>query len=128
MLSHETILKLAEMLKTKSPYYTITFDGRIAAIANDPISKEDAKRLNIGRFDAYDNSDFVFIPKDVANKIMDIFQGDECLYNRLDNDERDALEYLNDAANQVQYQAMCNWIEEFLKTTPRNPDGSFKID
>lgn len=128
MLSHETILKLAEMLKTKSPYYTITFDGRIAAITNGTISKEDAKSLNIGRFDAYDNSDFVFIPKDAANKIMDIFQNDECLYSQLDDDEKSALEYLNDAVNQVQYQAMCNWTEDFLKTTPRNSDGSFKID
>lgn len=127
----ETIKKLAELFRKKSPAYSITSDGRIMAVCEQPLSDQEIKELGIGRFDAFENLSDVLIPLPYAEAIVDFLDSINIVHyksaeelNTLSN----ALEVFRDATCHVQYQAMIEWGNNCIETSPRNPDGSFKID
>lgn len=128
----ETIKKLAELFSKKSPAYSITSDGRIMAVCEQPLSDEEIKELGIGRFDAYQDLTDVLIPISYAEAISDFLDTVDITpvskkpeaYITLS----DALDIFRDAINHIQYQAMIGWVNNYIENTPRNPDGSFKID
>ena len=128
----ETIKKLAELFSKKSPAYSITSDGRIMAVCEQPLSDKEIKELGIGRFDAYQYLSDVLIPTSYAEAISDFLDTVDITsvskkpeaYITLS----DALDIFRDAINHIQYQAMIDWVNNYTENTPRNPDGSFKID
>lgn len=128
----ETIKKLAELFSKKSPAYSITSDGRIMAVCEQPLSDKEIKELGIGRFDAYENLSDVLVPYSYAEAIADFLDSIDIVppyknpeeLNTLSN----ALDIFRDAICHVQYQASIEWGNDYMKNTPRNPDGSFKID
>lgn len=111
-MTHETILKLGEKLSKMDPYYTITCDGRIMAITNEQLTSEMIEKLDIGRFDAFNNSDFVAIPEDVANIILEYMIKD-AFKSPSNEKEREALEIFADAVNHVQYQSTIAWMNKY---------------
>lgn len=127
----ETIKKLAELFRKKSPAYSITSDGRIMAVCEQPLSDQEIKELGIERFDAYQDMSDVLVPSSYAKAIVDFLDSinivhykDPEEFNTLSN----ALEVFRDAVCHVQYQAMIEWGNNCIETPPRNPDGSYKID
>ena len=129
----ETIKKLAELFSKKSPAYSITSDGRIMAVCEQPLSDEEIKELGIGRFDAYQNLTDVLVPTSYGEAISDFLDSIGIMPSSSKHPEgpeaiQDALDTFRDAICHVQYQAMIEWSNKYMETTPRNPDGSFKID
>lgn len=127
----ETIKKLAELFRKKSPAYSITSDGRIMAVCEQPLSDQEIKELGIERFDAYQNMSDVLVPSSYAEAIVDFLDSINIVHykdpeelNTLSN----SLEVFRDAICHVQYQAMIEWGNNCIETSPRNPDGSYKID
>lgn len=128
----ETIKKLAEIFSKKSPAYSITSDGRIMAVCEQPLSDEEIKELGIKRFDAYQNLTDVLVPFSYAEAISDFLDSIDIAppYKKSEelNTLSDALAVFHDAVCHIQYQAMIEWGNNYIETAPRNPDGSFKID
>lgn len=129
----ETIKKLAELFSKKSPAYSITSDGRIMAVCEQPLSDEEIKELGIGRFDAYQNLTDVLIPTSYGEAISDFLDSIGIMPSSSKQPEgpeaiQDAVDIFRDAINHIQYQAQIEWGNNYLENTPRNPDGSFKID
>ena len=124
----ETINKLKKLFPTKSPAFSITSDGRIIAVTEIPLSSDEIKALNIGRFDAFENMSDVLIPYTYASTISDLFEDHEGWIDEIDDSKKEVIDTINDTVNHIQYQAMIEWAENFMKNSPRNPDGSFKID
>ena len=127
----ETIKKLAELFRKKSPAYSITSDGRIMAVCEQPLSDQEIKELGIGRFDAYQNLSDILIPSPYAEAIVDFLDSINIVHYK-DPEElntlQTALDVSHDAICHIQYQAMIEWGNNYIETSPRNPDGSFKID
>ena len=128
----ETIKKLAELFSKKSPAYSITSDGRIIAVCEQPLSDKEIKELGIGRFDAYQNLSDVLVPSSYAEAISDFLDSIDIVppYKKPEelNTISNALEVFRDAICHIQYQAMIEWGNNCIETAPGNPDGSFKID
>ena len=128
----ETIKKLAELFSKKSPAYSITSDGRIMAVCEQPLSDKEIKELGIGRFDAYENLSDVLVPYSYAEAIADFLDSIDIVPPYKNPDElntlSDALDIFRDAICHIQYQAMIEYGNNYIETAPRNPDGSFKID
>lgn len=128
----ETIKKLAELFSKKSPAYSITSDGRIMAVCEQPLSDKEIKELGIGRFDAYENLSDVLVPYSYAEAIADFLDSIDIVPPYKNPEElntlSDALDIFRDAINHIQYQAMIEYGNNYIETAPRNPDGSFKID
>ena len=128
----ETIKKLTELFSKKSPAYSITSDGRIMAVCEQPLSDEEIKELGIGRFDAYQNLTDVLVPSSYAEAISNFLDSVDIVppYKKPEelNTLSDALEVFRDAVCHIQYQSMIEWGKNYMETAPRNPDGSFKID
>lgn len=127
----ETIKKLAELFRKKSPAYSITSDGRIMAVCEQPLSDQEIKELGIERFDAYQNLSDVLIPLPYAEAIVNFLDSINIVHYK-DPEElntlQTALDVSRDAICHIQYQAMIEWGNNYIETTHRNPDGSFKID
>lgn len=115
--------KMKELFNTKSPAYCITCDGRIMGITEQTLSNEEIASVCSSRTEAFKDMDIIAIPKSTANKILDILEN----INVSDNESEDVC-ILRDAVDGIQYQTMIAWIDNYIKTAPRNPDGSFKID
>lgn len=128
----ETIKKLAELFSKKSPAYSITSDGRIMAVCEHPLSDQEIKELGIERFDAYQNLSDILVPSPYAEAISKFLDSIEIVPQYKNPEElntlSDALAVFHDATCHIQYQAMIEWGNNYMETTPRNPDGSFKID
>lgn len=128
----ETIKKLAELFSKKSPAYSITSDGRIMAVCEQPLSDKEIKELGIGRFDAYENLSDVLVPYSYAEAIADFLDSIDIVPPYKNPEElntlSDALDVFRDAVSHIQYQAMIEYGNNYIETAPRNPDGSFKID
>lgn len=124
--------KLAELFSKKSPAYSITSDGRIMAVCEQPLSDKEIKELGIGRFDAYENLSDVLVPYSYAEAIADFLDSIDIVPPYKNPEElntlSDALDIFRDAICHVQYQAMIEYGNNYIETAPRNPDGSFKID
>ena len=115
---------MKELFHTKSPAYCITCDGRIMGLTEQSLSNEEIASLDFSRTDAFKYMDMIAIPRDGANAILDILEN----INDLSDEEAESVNILRDAVDGIQYQAMCAWMANYIKTAPRNPDGSFKID
>lgn len=127
----ETIKKLAELFRKKSPAYSITSDGRIMAVCEQPLSDQEIKELGIERFDAYQNLSDVLIPSPYAEAIVDFLDSINIVHYKNPeelNTLQTALDVSRDAICHIQYQAMIEWGNNYIETAHRNPDGSFKID
>lgn len=128
----ETIKKLAELFRKKSPAYSITSDGRIMAVCEQPLSDQEIKELGIERFDAYQNLSDVLVPSSYAEVIVDFLDSIDIVPQYKDPEKLNtlstALDAFRDAISNIQYQAMIEWCSNYIETAPRNPDGSFKID
>lgn len=128
----ETIKKLAELFSKKSPAYSITSDGRIMAVCEQPLSDEEIKELGIGRFDAYENLSDVLVPYSYGEAISKFLDGIGIMPSSKQPEGpeaiQDALDVFRDAVSHIQYQAMIEYGNNCMENSPRNPDGSFKID
>ena len=120
----ETIKKLAELFSKKSPAYSITSDGRIMAVCEQPLSDKEIKELGIERFDAYQNLTDVLIPSSYAEAISDFLDSIDIVppYKKPEeiNTLSDALDIFRDAISHIQYQAMIEWVNNYMENTPRN--------
>lgn len=111
-MTHDAILNLGENLPRMNPYYTVTCDGRIMAITNEQLTRTMIEKLNIGRFDAFANSDFIAIPEDVANIVLEYINKD-AFKSPSSEKEKEALEIFSDAVNHIQYQATIAWFDKY---------------
>lgn len=115
---------LSKLFPTKSPAYCLTCDGRIMAITEQTLSDKEIASVCSSRIGAFKDMDMIAIPKSIANKILDMLEN---IYTMSDEESED-VDILRDAVDGIQYQTMLAWLDNFEKTAPRNPDGSFKID
>lgn len=115
-MNSKTCEKLKEMLEKKSPKYTVSFDGNIIAMSEDFITGDEIKEIGIERFDAFKDFNAVVIPEDQARILLDAF--DAIIYNNLEgfsSEQLEAIETLRNSVHHIQYQAMLNWIYDYIR-------------
>lgn len=95
------------------PEYTITCEGRIMMVTDSVLSDEKIDELDIGRVDAFKGSHFICMDKEYANAIADLLEGKDD--SGMTPFQKEAVEYLFDAVNGIQYQSMIKWIDEYRK-------------
>lgn len=115
--------RMKELFNTKSPAYCITCDGRIMGITEQQLTDKEIASVCSSRIGAFEDMDIIAIPRSTANKILDMLEN-----INISDDESEDVDILRDAVDGVQYQTMRAWLDNFMKTAPRNPDGSYKID